>query len=226
MTEKQLTKELLESLEFDVTELVPGVFYIRNFVTEEELNTLWAEINASKEDDWTRRYLAEMERHALDKFGTDDLSYLKNEGLIEVTDDFFDKTLEVQSEKMRRVLEERSRKIFYALGDYVVTGFQTFQRLYEGSQLKAHYDRYSDKLVAYASVLYLNDDYNGGELFFPELDFEIAKPEVGSLIIFPGSEKYTHGVRHVKEGPVRYVIPAFIKIQHPDGDMAGWGDFG
>jgi len=124
-----------------------------------------------------------------------------------------------------QTLHRRCEEIFNKVGGLDVTGFIVFQRLYAGTELISHFDKYSDKLVEYAAVLYLNNDYNGGELFFPKFDYEI-KPEPGTLIIFPSTEQFEHGVRPVKEGPVRYVIPVFIKANHPDGSMAGWANFG
>lgn len=59
----------------------------------------------------------------------------------------------------------------------------------------------------YSSLIYLNEDYSGGELYFPEHDLEI-KPEVGTLICFKGDENTLHGVKKVEEG-TRYTISLF-----------------
>jgi len=59
----------------------------------------------------------------------------------------------------------------------------------------------------YSSLIYLNDDYEGGELYFPEYDFAI-KPEVGTLICFRGDENTLHGVKKVTDG-IRYTISLF-----------------
>ncbi|NCW13131.1 MAG: 2OG-Fe(II) oxygenase, partial [Chitinophagia bacterium] len=37
------------------------------------------------------------------------------------------------------------------------------------------------------------------------------RPKPGDLLFFPGNEEYEHGVRHVGDGPIRYVIVGFIK---------------
>jgi hypothetical protein len=34
-----------------------------------------------------------------------------------------------------------------------------------------------------------------------------------TLLVFPGNEEFQHGVRHVGEGPIRYVIVGFIKVK-------------
>jgi predicted 2-oxoglutarate/Fe(II)-dependent dioxygenase YbiX len=81
----------------------------------------------------------------------------------------------------------------------------------EGVQLKAHTDQHTDPSIRYATIIYLNDNYNGGELFFANKDLEI-KPRAGSLVVFPGTDEFNHGVRHVKSGPIRYVLVGFIKV--------------
>ena len=59
-------------------------------------------------------------------------------------------------------------------------------------------------LIEAAANLYLNDDFEGGELFFPNLDISI-KPKARQLIIFPGGNEYVHGVKTVTKG-ARYVL--------------------
>jgi hypothetical protein len=219
-----LNRELIASLGFDVDEVITGVYQITNFVSPEELSALKTEAESRPEDDWNQ-YLNEMKKNAYAKFGHDDLKKLVEEGLLEVTDNFSDKIVFIQNTELMQQITNRASTIFDLVGDLDVTGFTTFQRLYEGTDLKQHFDQYSDKLVEYAAVLYLNDDYTAGEIFFPNFSREL-KPAAGSLLIFPGTPKYEHGVRTVGAGPVRYVIPVFIKSRHPDGAMAGWANFG
>ena len=60
--------------------------------------------------------------------------------------------------------------------------------------------------VDFSSVFYINDDYKGGELFFPEYDVKI-KAKSGSFITWPSNAKYLHGVNKVIDG-YRYTIPS------------------
>jgi hypothetical protein len=220
-----LTLDHIRSLGYAAEEVAPRIFQISQFATVDELAKLLKEVNAATEEDWSVQYLEEMRKNCLVKFGRDDIENLKKEGLLEVTDTFSDKIINVKSKKVIKALHEKSREIFKAVGELDVTGFSAHQRLYTGSSLTAHFDQYSDKLVEYAAVLYYNDDYTEGEVFFPQHDLQL-RPAPGDLLIFPGTKDYVHGVHPVGEGPVRYVLPAFIKAKHPDGAMAGWGDFG
>jgi hypothetical protein len=59
----------------------------------------------------------------------------------------------------------------------------------------------------YAGFLYLNDDFQGGLLKFPNQDIEI-KPEVGMLAVFDGGFNNMHEVSLIESG-VRYTIGSF-----------------
>lgn len=60
------------------------------------------------------------------------------------------------------------------------------------------------------SVIYLNDDYTGGELYFTQHDIKI-KPKYRSGIAFPGDMYFLHGVTPVQE-TARYTIPIFWTV--------------
>lgn len=62
-----------------------------------------------------------------------------------------------------------------------------------------------------ASLVYLNDDYEGGEIYFPNQDVQF-RPVAGSLVFFPGDVNYRHGVTEVTKG-VRYTMPNFWSIR-------------
>ena len=166
-----------------------------------------------------------MKRSCLEKFGRDDIEALVEEGLLEVTWNFVDKNSAYLNEDFAETMRLRAQQIFDVLGGLELNGFLVAHRLYEGSDLKEHFDQYSDKLIDYAGVLYVNKDYTDGELFFSKLGLEL-QPEPGTLMIFPGTEEFTHGVRPVGAGPVRYNLPTFIKRLDPGGAMAGWANFG
>jgi Rps23 Pro-64 3,4-dihydroxylase Tpa1-like proline 4-hydroxylase len=63
----------------------------------------------------------------------------------------------------------------------------------KGFYLAPHVDTLSSEGNHIASVYYINDDYTGGEINFPDHNLQI-KPKPNSLIIFPGNENYLHEV--------------------------------
>lgn len=48
----------------------------------------------------------------------------------------------------------------------------------------------------FSIVAYFNDDYLGGDIYFPNLGFTL-KPKKGSCLIFPSDNSYLHGVKPV-----------------------------
>jgi hypothetical protein len=68
-----------------------------------------------------------------------------------------------------------------------------------------------------AGLFYLNDDYEGGELYFPLQNIEF-KPKPGGAYFFPGDKNFIHGVKEIKSG-TRYVIPFFWTIKSHKLDM-------
>lgn len=59
----------------------------------------------------------------------------------------------------------------------------------------------------YGSIIYLNDDYQGGRTYYPQHNFEIV-PKSGTLAIHPGDPEHLHGVSKI-EGSIRYTIASF-----------------
>ena len=59
-----------------------------------------------------------------------------------------------------------------------------------------------------SGVLYLNDDYEGGETYFPEQNVKYI-PEAGHLIMFPSDLTHPHGVTEITKGD-RYTLPIWF----------------
>lgn len=67
-----------------------------------------------------------------------------------------------------------------------------------------------------AGLFYFNDDYEGGELYFPQHGIEF-KPKPRAAYFFPGDKYYAHGVRPVKSGN-RFTSPFFWTIKRHTGE--------
>jgi hypothetical protein len=75
-----------------------------------------------------------------------------------------------------------------------------------------------------AGLFYINDDYEGGELYFPEQNIQF-KPKKGAAYFFPGDRNYIHGVTEITSG-TRYTCPFFFTILkhfNKDGSEKGVG---
>ena len=59
----------------------------------------------------------------------------------------------------------------------------------------------------FGCVYYLNDNYDGGEIYFPKQNIEL-KPKPNTLVFFPGTLEYLHGVKPTTKG-IRYTLTSF-----------------
>jgi len=62
-----------------------------------------------------------------------------------------------------------------------------------------------------SAVIYLNDDFEGGEFIFPDLNIRVS-PKPGLLLCFPSSHLYRHGVLPVTRGE-RLAIVTWMTVR-------------
>lgn len=74
----------------------------------------------------------------------------------------------------------------------------------DSGHLPAHQDQGISSRVL-SVLLYLNDDYEGGEIEFRHSGIKF-KPKAGSVLFFPSNFLYVHEVYPVTKGP-RYALP-------------------
>lgn len=190
-----------------------NILFVKDFLKDNELETILKIIDITPEADWSIEYQKNLARFCMEKFGRDDVDNLVAEGKFEITQGWDDKNLNITHEKISTTLQKR-------LGDLLrladpsleLAGFGTLQRMQEGVELKSHTDQHTDPSIKYAAILYINDDYKDGTLFFENKEDSDLRPKPGTLLIFPGNEDYQHGVRHVGKGPIRYVTVGFLKV--------------
>jgi hypothetical protein len=180
-----------------------GILFIKDFLKDKELDTLLEIIKTTPNEEWSIEYTKNLARFCMEKFGRDDVDNLVAEGKFEITQGWEDKNLDITHEEISRTLQIR-------LGDLIklsdpsleLAGFGTLQRMQPGVELKAHTDQHTDPSIKYAAILYINDDYKDGTLFFKNKENSDLRPTPGTLLLFPGNEEYEHGVRFVGEGPI------------------------
>lgn len=86
-------------------------------------------------------------------------------------------------------------------------------RYQPNQQFFSHYDNGAKHVVqrVVSCVIYLNDDYEGGEIEFHNFETKI-KPVKNSMILFPSNYPYAHSAHIVKSG-TRYALNIFMEYK-------------
>jgi hypothetical protein len=111
--------------------------------------------------------------------------------------------------------EEIYQKLKYCIDDYAkywginVVYYEAFNFVkYEGAG--THFNIHADHGPAYnctvSAVIYINDDYEGGDLKFPRLDNLVYKPKVGDIAVFPSNYIYEHASLPMESGTKYCVV--------------------
>ena len=110
--------------------------------------------------------------------------------------------------KIEKLLNDKINSIFVNAKEF--TPIRHLRRLAELEDMPVHADggMPGDKRgsIVFGLAIYLNDNFTGGELFYPEIGLEI-KPKARSLVIHDA--KFKHGVKTVTSGN-RYSITVFV----------------
>ena len=108
------------------------------------------------------------------------------------------------------LLEKNSMRVYDYVWDNYPGPFVEWNRFKihvakfeEGPGMHEHFDASRPNDIA--TLVYLNDDYVGGEIYFPHLDIYI-KPEPGDLLTFPDNPNFVHGVKPITNG-TRFTAP-------------------
>lgn len=125
--------------------------------------------------------------------------------------------LSTSSKEIREIYDTISNSLFNCaehycntLGlEYVEPSPIRISKYQKGAEMGPHIDWDGHPLAGpiMSAVLYLNSNYEGGELDFPELDVRI-KPKAGSIVIFPSVAPYYHQSLIIESG-FKYMSPAF-----------------
>jgi hypothetical protein len=118
--------------------------------------------------------------------------------------------------------EEIYQKLKYCIDDYAkywginVIYYEAFNFVkYEGEG--THFNIHADHGPAYnctvSAVIYINDDYEGGEIKFPRLDNIVYKPKLGDIAIFPSNYIYEHASLPMRSG-TKYCVVIMTDINN------------
>jgi predicted 2-oxoglutarate/Fe(II)-dependent dioxygenase YbiX len=169
-----------------IAKLADNVYQITNFLTEEELSQLDSVIQNIEEDMWFPG----------EKKEKDD------------SDFWYGKNLNLSSESIFSTINEKLKAFLDSYFYYPPEIL--FSRYTEGDFMQEHRDEWKhepESYIGYGFCVYYNDDYEGGELEYPELGIKI-KPLANSVCIHKGD--VLHRTLPVIGNKVRYFSTQFI----------------
>lgn len=118
----------------------------------------------------------------------------------------------VFDEKYNHIIQHIYDKSSEALHKYYDTESEfkwqnRINHFYPGKFFPLHVDNMFESEVTHGCVFYINDEYEGGEIYYPELGIEI-KPPANSFIMHPVLPDHIHGVKMVTSGD-RFTVSYF-----------------
>lgn len=195
----------------------PDIVEIKNFLTPEECQMVLLKASALTEEDWSFMYMDSIKTLAKRNYDTDDYQSLIDNGTIGINESIKDKVASIDALELSKSWFAKMLA-FFDRSDLIMPldgSYRHIQRHYAGSKFDYHvdsqgFDGKADSNVMYTTVLYFNDDYEGGELHFPDQDI-LFKPSAGSMVIFNSSPEFKHGVKEIGAGPTRYAATCFVR---------------
>jgi hypothetical protein len=125
-------------------------------------------------------------------------------------------TLDKINTRLKEILNEDDQEADWNIGEYILMrvfkdGIPEDYARNKDEGMFLHVDNHDwmEGKVFWGVVVYLNDDYVGGELYYPEYD-HYYKPKRKDLIMHVGD--IIHGVKEVTEG-TRYAATVLVRIK-------------
>jgi hypothetical protein len=170
-----------------ITKLHDDVYEIENFLSNEELDQVYKIIGNTTEDEWFDQEVKEK---------------------LSIPDFWFGKQLHFKDKNVFHDINNKMKNLFESYSYY--PDKLMLSRYLKGDFIKHHADQWIPDLpyyIGYGFCLYYNDDYEGGELDYPEINITV-KPKANALYIHGGH--VVHGSLPVLNDQKRYFSTVFI----------------
>jgi len=165
-----------------VNRLSPDIYEIENFVTIEKANQVLEYSKSLEESDWWHEEQKETFFYGKQKWG-----------------------------KLPEIFDEIDQNVKNLFSSALDIGNIALQRYLDNEPMRLHRDYWLkdlDYYIRYGIVIYYNDDYEGGEIEYPELGI-VHKPKARSLVLHGGN--ILHGPKRLIGDGSRYFSTSFVR---------------
>lgn len=100
---------------------------------------------------------------------------------------------------------------YWGIGVVYYEAFNFVKYSSPGQHFRIHADHGPAYNCTVSAVIYLNDNYEGGELKFPRLDNLVYKPKAGDIALFPSNYIYEHSSEPMITGD-KYSVVVMMDI--------------
>lgn len=214
MYDDDLLHDVIANSGYEYKKLANDAYLVYNFLTKEEQLALSRLADETLPPQWSFHYLKELEDMGKNLYNRTDIASLIIEGKLMLIPRNMDQIISTEPvAKIADTITDRLNDQFLPEG-YKSIKYGVIQRHYEGVHLDDHRDTDCNPNLKYATVVYLNDNFGGGEVYFKDEDLTMEmKPVPRSMLIFNANR--LHGTNPVVGKENRYVLTSFIS---PVGD--------
>lgn len=205
------SKRVDRSLSDKITVENPGLglnIYRNTFSSEDAkryINTLESNLSQNKKYNWSEAKVTNSDVAIKKARDCVDFKY-KQENLgprDETNAELIDLHQEIY-EKLKMCIDDYARYWGIEVVYYEAFNFVKYEG--EGTHFNIHADHGPAYNCTVSAVIYINDDYEGGEIKFPRLDNYVHTPRVGDIAVFPSNYIYEHASLPMKSGTKYCVV--------------------
>ena len=178
------------------------------------IETLENHLNGQTQFEWSKAYVTNSDevdtyaRNAQDfKISSKNLGprTQENEALYDMHEEIF--------RRLKSCIDDYG--YYWGVGTNYYEAFNFVKYAGAGTHFRIHADHGPTYVATISAVLYLNDNYEGGEIAFPRFDLEL-KPQKGDIVIFPSIFIYEHASKEMIEG-TKYSVVVMTDYHDRDG---------
>jgi Rps23 Pro-64 3,4-dihydroxylase Tpa1-like proline 4-hydroxylase len=189
---------------------ITGVYIYKNTLSKDlDLVNRLEKVIEENNDDWFNWRVAMVGHQQVMKDYRDCVDFKVHKGV-------FDTNQKSANSDLKNIYDQIDERLKVCLEHYcsiynLKMDFQeavNFVRYSEGQHFQVHSDNGFSYSCTVSTVMYLNDDYVGGGLWFPHVNYTY-QPEAGDIVLFPSNFLFAHAALPVDQGTKYSAVTMF-----------------